>query len=51
MQSRKLIIDGSHYTVNCFLESDGSVRVEVSHDITGKHYKMFPSNKINLSDG
>jgi hypothetical protein len=51
MQSRKLIIDGSHYTVNCFKESDGSVRVEVSHDITGKHYKMFPDNKINLNNG
>jgi hypothetical protein len=50
MITRKLIIDGNHFDVVFFNQDDGTCRVEVSHNITGKHYKMFPDNLINFEE-
>lgn len=48
--TRKLIIEGEHFDVNFFTQKDGTIRVEVCHTITGKHYKMFPDNLINFEE-
>ena len=48
--TRKLIIKGEHFNVNFFKQTDGTIRVEVSHSITGKHFKMFPDNLINFEE-
>lgn len=48
--TRKLIIRGEHFNVNFFKQTDGTIRVEVSHSITGKHFKMFPDNLINFEE-
>jgi hypothetical protein len=50
MITRKLIIDGYHYDVVFYNQDDGTCRVEVSHNVTGKHYKMFPDNVINFEE-
>jgi len=50
MITRKLIIDGNHFDVVFFNQDDGTCRVEVSHNITGKNYKMFPDNLINFEE-
>lgn len=50
MQTRKLIIDGYHYDVVFYNQDDGTMRVELSHNVTGKHYKMYPDNIIQLKE-
>ena len=49
MKTRKLAIEGDWYNVQFFKQSDGAVRVELSHNITGKHYKMYPDNLITFA--
>ena len=43
-----MAIDGEWFTIQFFKEGDGSIRVEMVHDVRGKHYKMYPDNKITL---
>lgn len=50
MITRRMAIDGEWFTVQFFQEGDGSMRVEVVHDIKNKFYKMYPDNKIKLDD-
>ena len=50
MTTRKLVIEGDWYTVQFFKQSDGAVRIELSHNITGKHYKMYPDNLITFEE-
>lgn len=50
MITRKLIIDGVHYEVVFYNQNDGTVRVELSHNVTGKNYKMYPDNIIQLKE-
>lgn len=50
MMERKLVIEGDWYTVQFFKQDDGTMRVELSHNITGKHYKMYPDNLINFEE-
>jgi len=50
MITRKLIIDGHHYEVVFYNQGDKTVRVELSHNVTGKHYKMYPDNVINFEE-
>lgn len=50
MITRKLIIDGCHYDVVFYNQDDGTVRVELSHNVTGKYYKMFPDNIITFEE-
>lgn len=50
MQTRKLIIDGIHYEMQFFNQDDGTVRVELSRNVTGKFYKMYPDNLISFKD-
>ena len=50
MKDRKLAIEGNWYTVQFFKQDDGTMRVELSHNITGKHYKMYPDNLINFEE-
>ena len=45
---RRIAIEGDWFTIQFFQESDGSVRVEMVHDVRGKYYKMYPNNKIML---
>jgi hypothetical protein len=42
----RIAIEGEWFTVQFFKEEDGSIRVEVEHEIRGKYYKMYPDNKI-----
>jgi hypothetical protein len=48
MEIRRIAIEGDWFTIQFFKEGDGSIRVEMVHDIRGKHYKMYPDNKIML---
>ena len=48
MITRRMAIEGEWFTVQFFKEGDGSIRVEVVHDIRGKYYKMYPNNLINF---
>jgi hypothetical protein len=50
MKTRKLAIEGDWYNVQFFKQSDGAVRVELSHNITGKHYKMYPDNLVTFEE-
>ena len=50
MQTRRMAIDGDWFTVQFFKEGDGSIRVEVVHDIRNKYYKMYPDNKITFEE-
>lgn len=50
MTTRRMAIDGDWFTVQFFKEGDGSIRVEVVHDIRGKYYKMYPDNLINFEE-
>jgi hypothetical protein len=50
MQTKKLIIDGDHFEVVFYNQDDGTIRVELSHNVTGKHYKMYPDNIIQLKE-
>ncbi len=50
MTTRKLAIEGNWYNVQFFKQDDGTVRVELNHNITGKHYKMYPDNIINFEE-
>jgi len=46
METKRIAIDGVWLDLYFFKEGDGSVRIEVENHISGKRYKMFPSNKI-----
>ena len=48
MTIRRIAIEGDWFTIHFFKEGDGSIRVEMVHDIKGKHYKMYPNNNIIL---
>ena len=48
MITRRMAIEGEWFTVQFFKEEDGSIRVEVEHEVNGKYYKMYPDNKIIL---
>ena len=48
MITRRIAIEGEWFTVQFFKEGDGSIRVEMVHDIKNKFYKMYPDNKITL---
>jgi len=48
MTIKRMAIEGEWFTIQFFKEGDGSIRVEVEKEITGKRYKMYPDNKINL---
>ena len=50
MITRRMAIEGEWFTVQFFKEGDGSIRVEVVHDIRGKYYKMYPNNLINFEE-
>jgi hypothetical protein len=50
MITRRMAIDGEWFTVQFFKEGDGSIRVEVAHDIRGKYYKMYPDNLVNFEE-
>ena len=50
MTTRRMAIDGEWFTIQFFKEGDGSIRVEVVHDIRGKYYKMYPNNLINFEE-
>lgn len=50
MVTKKLVIDGDHYTLTVFKEEDGEFRIEIMHDIRMKTYRMYPDNKYNLDD-
>ena len=50
MITRRMAIDGDWFTVQFFKEGDGSIRVEVVHDIRNKYYKMYPDNKITFEE-
>lgn len=50
MQTRRIAIEGEWFTIQFFKEGDGTVRTELSHNITGKFYKMYPDNKITFEE-
>ena len=50
MTTRRMAIDGDWFTVQFFKEGDGSIRVEVVHNVRGKYYKMYPDNLINFEE-
>mgnify|MGYP000359678547 FL=1 len=48
MTTRRIAIEGEWFTIQFFKEGDGSIRVELVHDVRNKYYKMYPDNKITL---
>ena len=48
MITRRIAIEGEWFTIQFFKEGDGSIRVELVHDVRNKYYKMYPDNKITL---
>ena len=50
MITRRMAIEGDWFTVQFFIEGDGSIRVEVVHDIKNKFYKMYPDNKLTFEE-
>jgi len=50
METKRIAIDGIWLDLYFFKEGDGSVRIEVENHISGKRYKMFPSNKIIIEE-
>ena len=50
MITRRMAIDGEWFTVQFFKEGDGSIRVEMVHDIKNKFYRMYPDNKITFEE-
>ena len=50
MITKRMAIEGEWFTVQFFKEGNGSIRVEVVHDIRGKYYKMYPNNLINFEE-
>jgi len=50
MITRRMAIDGEWFTVQFFKEGDGTIRVEINHNITGKYYKMYPDNLVNFEE-
>ena len=50
MEIRRIAIEGDWFTIQFFKEGDGSIRVEVVHDVKNKFYKMYPDNKITFEE-
>jgi hypothetical protein len=50
MITKRMAIDGEWFTVQFFKESNGTIRVEINHNITGKYYKMYPDNLVNFEE-
>lgn len=50
MIAKRMAIDGEWFTVQFFKESNGTIRVEINHNITGKYYKMYPDNLVNFEE-
>ena len=50
MITKRIAIDGEWFTIQFFKEEDGSIRVEMVHDIRGKYYKMYPDNKVTFEE-
>ena len=50
MITRRMAIEGEWFTVQFFKESNGTIRVEINHNITGKYYKMYPDNLVNFEE-
>ena len=50
MITRRMAINGEWFTVQFFKESNGTIRVEINHNITGKYYKMYPDNLVNFEE-
>jgi hypothetical protein len=48
MITKRIAIEGEWFTIQFFKEGDGSIRVEMVHDVRNKYYKMYPDNKIML---
>jgi len=50
MITKRMAIDGEWFTVQFFKEGNGTIRVEINHNITGKYYKMYPDNLVNFEE-
>ena len=50
MITKRMAIDGEWFTVQFFKQSNGTIRVEINHNITGKYYKMYPDNLVNFEE-
>ena len=49
MVTKKVAIDGIWLNLNFYSEETG-VRVEVEQQVSGKHHKVFPDNKITFEE-
>lgn len=50
MITKRVVIDGMWMEVKFFLEDSQDIRVEIMNQLTMKHYKMYPDNKINIEN-
>lgn len=49
MVTKKVAIDGIWLNLNFYSEETG-IRVEVEQQLSGKHHKVFPDNKLTFEE-
>lgn len=48
MTTKRIAIDGEWFTIQAFTQDDGTIRLEMFHEIKNKYYKMYPDNILEL---
>jgi len=49
MITKRIAIEGEWFTIQIHKHEDGTLRLEMVHDIKGKFYKMYPDNLVKES--
>jgi len=50
MITKRIAIDGEWFTIQAHKHEDGTIRLEIMHDIKGKFYNIYPDNLINFNE-
>lgn len=50
MITKRIAIEGEWFTIQIHKHEDGTLRLEMVHDIKGKFYKMYPDNLVKESE-
>lgn len=50
MLQKKVCVDGVWCFLNFYKEDDGSIKIEVEQQVSGKRHNVFPDNKIQEFD-
>ena len=50
MITKRIAIDGEWFTIQAHKHEDGTIRLEIMHNIKGKFYNIYPDNLINFNE-